>query len=208
MLIKAKTPAGYRLDSLDGEIGKVKDSYYDDRYWTIRYPVAETGNWLSERQVLISPFALVGVNKEEKNFALDLVKKQIEKSPSLDSDKPVSRQFEQAYYGHYGYPKYWGGPFSWGPDHSAMRDREQWKETNQSKKGWDLHLRSIGDATGHHIQALNGEIGHVEEFVIDDETRAIRCIIVDTHNWWAGQESPGSNAMDRARELGRAESLH
>jgi hypothetical protein len=188
MLIKAKTLVGYRLDSLDGEIGKVKDFYYDDRYWTIRYLIAETGNWLSERQVLISPFALVGVNKEEKNFAIDLVKKQIETSPSLDSDKPVSRQFEQAYYGHYGYPTYWGGPFSWGPYHSPMGDREQWKETNQSKKGWELHLRSIGDATGHHIQALNGEIGHVEDFVIDDETWAIRYIIVDTHNWWPGKK--------------------
>ena len=188
MLIKAKALVGYRLDSLDGEIGKVKDFYYDDLHWTIRYLVAETGKWLSERQVLISPFALVGVNKEEKNFAIDLVKKQIETSPPLDSDKPVSRQFEQAYYGHYGYPTYWGGPFSWGPYHSPLRDREQWKESNQSKKGWDLHLRSTGDATGHHIQALNGEIGHVEDFVIDDETWAIRYIIVNTSNWWLGHQ--------------------
>ena len=188
MLVKAKTLVGYKLDSLDGEIGQVKDFYFDDRYWTIRYLVAETGGWLSERQVLISPFALVGVNKEEKNFAIDLVKRQIETSPSLDSDKPVSRQFEQAYYGHYGYPTYWGGPFSWGPYPYPTRDREQWKESSQSKKGWDLHLRSTGDATGHHIQALNGEVGHVEDFVIDDETWAIRYIVVDTHNWWPGKK--------------------
>jgi len=188
MLVKAKILVGYKLDSLDGEIGKVKDFYYDDLHWTIRYLVAETGNWLSERQVLISPFALVGVNKEERNVSIDLVKKQIEKSPSLDSDKPVSRQFEQAYYGYYGYPTYWGGPNSWGPYHSPMRDREQWKESSQSKKGWDMHLRSTGDATGHHIQTLNGEIGHVEDFVIDDETWAIRYIIVDTHNWLPGKK--------------------
>jgi PRC-barrel domain len=188
MLIKAKTLVGYKLDSLDGEIGRVKDFYFDDMHWTIRYMVAETGDWLSSRQVLISPFALVGVNKEERNVSIDLVKKQIEKSPSLDNDKPVSRQFEQAYYGYYGYPTYWGGPFSWGPYPSPMRDREQWKESNQSKKGWDLHLRSTGDATGHHIQSLNGEIGHVEDFVIDDETWAIRYIIVDTHNWLPGKK--------------------
>jgi hypothetical protein len=188
MLIKAKTLLGYKLDSLDGEIGKVKDFYYDDLHWTIRYLVAETGDWLSSRQVLISPYALVVVNKEERNIAINLTKMQIEKSPSLDSDKPVSRQFEQAYYGHYGYPTYWGGPFSWGPYPYLMRDREQWKESSQSKKGWDLHLRSTGDATGHHIQALNGEIGHVEDFVIDDETWAIRYIIVDTHNWLPGKK--------------------
>jgi PRC-barrel domain len=188
MLIKAKTLVGYRLDSLDGEIGKVKDFYYDDLHWTIRYLVAETGNWLSEKQVLISPFALVGVNKGERNISIDLVKKQIEKSPSLDSNKPVSRQFEEAYYGYYGYPTYWGGPFSWGPYPYPKRDREQRKESSQSKKGWDLHLRSTGDATGHHIQALNGEVGHVEDFVIDDETWAIRYIVVDTHNWWPGKK--------------------
>jgi hypothetical protein len=83
------------LDSLDGEIGKVKEFYFDDRHWTIRYLVAETGTWLADRQVLISPYALVAVNKEEKNIAIDLTKKQIEDSPSLDSDKPVSRQFEE-----------------------------------------------------------------------------------------------------------------
>jgi hypothetical protein len=188
MLFKAKTLAGYKLDSLDGEIGKVKDFYYDDLHWTVRYLVAETGDWISERQVLISPFALVGVNKEERCISIDLVKKQIETSPSLDSDKPVSRQFEEAYYGHYGYPTYWGGPYSWGPYPYPMRDFEKWKESTQSKKGWDLHLRSTGDATGHHIQTLNGEIGHVEDLIVDDETWAIRYIVVGTHNWWPGKK--------------------
>ncbi len=138
--------------------------------------------------MLISPYALVAVNKEERNIAIDLNKKQIETSPSLYSDKPVSRQFEVAYYGYYALPAYWGGPYSWGPYPYPTRDREQWKESTQNKEGWDLHLRSTGDATGHHIQALNGEIGHVEDFVIDDETWAIRYLVVDTHNWWPGKK--------------------
>ena len=96
MLKKAKILEGYKLDSLDGEIGKVKEFYFDDRHWTIRYLVAETGTWLTDRQVLISPYALIAVNKEEQNIAVDLTKKQIEDSPSLDTDKPVSHQFEQA----------------------------------------------------------------------------------------------------------------
>ncbi|MBE0669187.1 MAG: PRC-barrel domain-containing protein, partial [Anaerolineales bacterium] len=100
MLIKAKTLYGYKLDSLDGEIGKVKEFYFDDRHWTIRYLVADTGNWLMDRQVLISPYALAAVIKEEQHISIDLTKKQIEDSPSLNSDKPVSRQFEQAYYGY------------------------------------------------------------------------------------------------------------
>src|ERR1022692_1932429 len=84
MLSKAKTLKGYRLDSLDGEIGKVKEFYFDDRHWTIRYLVADTGNWLTGRQVLISPYALNSVIKSEKHLSVDLTKKQIENSPSLD----------------------------------------------------------------------------------------------------------------------------
>jgi len=97
MLNKAKTVKGYKLDSLDGEIGRVHEFYFDDQHWTIRYLVAETGNWLLNRQVLISPYALVAVNNEKQQIEINLTKKQIEDSPSLESDKPVSRQFEDAY---------------------------------------------------------------------------------------------------------------
>ena len=93
MLIKAKKLNGYKLDGLDGEIGKVKDFYFDDRHWTIRYLVADTGNWLVANQVLISPYALNAVEKFEKDISVNLTKKQIEKSPSINSHKPVSRQF-------------------------------------------------------------------------------------------------------------------
>jgi hypothetical protein len=188
MLSKAKTLKGYKLDSLDGEIGKVKEFYFDDRHWTIRYLVAETGTWLADRQVLISPYALVAVNNEERNIAIDLTKKQIEDSPSLDSDKPVSRQFEEAYLGFYGLPVYWGGPYMWGAYPYVVRDREKWKEFTQGEKAWDPHLRSTYDVSGHHIQALDGELGHVQDFIIDDETWAIRYLIVDTHNWWPGKK--------------------
>src|SRR5664280_3302547 len=112
MLSKAKTLQGYSLQHTDAEtIGKIKEFYFDDRHWTVRYLVADTGNWLTGRQVLISPYALVAVNHDHQNIVTDLTKKQIEDSPSLDSDKPVSCQFEQAFYGHYGYPIYCSGPF-------------------------------------------------------------------------------------------------
>jgi len=95
MLNDAKTLKGYKLNGLDGEIGKIKEFYFDDHYWTIRYLVADTGNWLRDRQVLISPRALGAINKNVKNIAVNLTKKQIEDSPSISSDKPVSRQFEE-----------------------------------------------------------------------------------------------------------------
>jgi hypothetical protein len=158
-LIKAKTLKGYKLDSLDGEIGKVKEFYFDDQHWAIRYLVADTGNWLTGRQVLISPYALAAVNKEEQHIAIDLTKKQIEDSPSLNSDKPVSRQFEEAYYGYYGMPMYWGGPYMWGSYPYIVRDRKKWRESTPGEKAWDPHLRSTHDVSGHDIQATDGEIG-------------------------------------------------
>ena len=92
MLDKVTTLKGYKLHSLDGEIGNVKEFYFDDHHWTIRYLVADTGSWLTGRQVLISPYVLAAVNKEGQYISVDLTKKQIEESPSLASDKPVSRQ--------------------------------------------------------------------------------------------------------------------
>src|SRR5664279_3441228 len=188
MLSKAKSLEGYKLDSLDGEIGKVKEFYFDDRHWTIRYLVAETGRWLTGRQVLISPYVLGAVNHAAKDIAVDLTKKQIEDSPSLDSDKPVSRQFETTYYGYYGMPMYWGGVYSWGDYPYPQRDRTRWSDQAQSKKDWDPDLRSTHDVSGHHVQAADGEIGHVEDFVIDAETWAIRYLIVGTRNWWPGKK--------------------
>src|SRR5450756_2667325 len=126
MLSKAKTLKGYKLDSLDGEIGKVAEFYFDDRHCTIRYLVADTGNWLMDRQVLISPYALVAVIREERHISIDLTKKQIKDRPSLNSDKPVSRQFEEDYYGYYGWPMYWSGSSVWGDYSYIERDRNKW----------------------------------------------------------------------------------
>ena len=106
----------------------------------------------------------------------------------MDSDKPVSRQFEEEYYGYYGWPTYWNGPGIWGPYTYIVRDREKWKDATKSKKTWDPHLRSTHDVSGHHIQATDGEIGHVEDFIIEDETWAIRYLIIDTRNWWPGNK--------------------
>jgi uncharacterized protein YrrD len=188
MLSNAKTLTGYKLDSLDGEIGKVKKFYFDDRHWTIRYLVADTGDWLAGRQVLISPYALAAVSSDEQHVAVDLTKKQIEDSPSLDSDKPVSRQFEELYNGCYGWPTYWSGPYAWGVHRSIVRDREKWQDALPGEKAWDSHLRSTHEVSGYHIQATDGEVGHVEDFIIDDQTWAIRYLVIDTRNWWPGKK--------------------
>ena len=188
MLNKAKTLTGYKLHSLNGEIGSVKEFYFDDQHWAIRYLVADTGNWLQGRQVLISPYALGAVSKEDQNIAIALSKEQIEASPSLESDKPVLRQFEESYYGYYGWPTYWSGSNMWGLYPILVREPEKWIEPVQTEKAWDPHLRSTHDVSGHHVQATDGEIGHVEDFIIDDETWAIRYLVIATRNWWPGKK--------------------
>jgi uncharacterized protein YrrD len=188
MLDKAKELKNYTLRSLDGEIGKVKDFYFDDAFWTIRYLIADTGNWLTGRQVLISPHALSAVNRDDRNVAVRLTKEQIENSPPLYTDRPVSQQYETDYYGYYGWPVYWGGPFSWGPYPYIVPDIEKLRQDAPGGgKDGDRHLRSVHEVTGYHVKAVDGSIGHVEDFIIDDKTWAIRYLIIDTRNWLPGK---------------------
>ena len=188
MLNKAKTLNNYKLSCLDGEIGKVNEFYFDDKYWTVRYLIADTGNWLTSRQVLISPHALLAVNKEEQYISINLTKKQLEDSPSLDKDKPVSLQFEEAYYEYYKWPTYWEGSYMWGAQPNIEFDLKERKESTHYEENWDPHLRSTYQVSGYGIQATDGEIGHVEDFIIDDETWAIRYLIINTRNWWPGKK--------------------
>jgi hypothetical protein len=75
----------------------------------------------------------------------------------------------------------------WGYYPYIIRNPEQSKEHTKGEKAWDPNLRSTQDVSGHHIQAKDGEIGHVEDFLIDDETWAIRYLIINTQNWWEGK---------------------
>lgn len=189
MLHKTKTLKGYKLKGKDNEIGSVKDFYFDDKYWAIRYLVADTGNWLTGRQVLLSPYSLVNINEEEENIVVSLTEKQIEDSPSLDSDKPVSRQFERSYSEYFAYPEYWNGRLMWGAWPYIIREpNESEAVKEQEEESWDPNLRSVKDVTGHDIQAEDGELGHVEGFIIDDENWAIRYLVINTKNWWSGKK--------------------
>jgi len=182
------------IRATDGELGSVVELYFDDETWGIRYLVVDTGGWLSGRRVLISPFSIIRTDWDAKRLDVALTKKQVENSPNIDTHKPVSRQHEAAYVGYYGYPYYWGGPYLWGPapypavlatpppaSTEAMADRIR-------KESKDSHLRSTEAVTGYDIEAADGEIGHVNGFVADDEAWAIRYIEVATRNWLPGKK--------------------
>ena len=109
MLRIVKELYGAKLGASDGEIGQVKDFYFDDQNWAVRYVVADTGSWLAGRKVLISPHAFGSLHRAGKLLLVNLTRKQIEDSPSIESHKPVSRQYEEEYYRYYGWPYYWQG---------------------------------------------------------------------------------------------------
>ena len=186
MLRKAEALHKYTLGAVDGEIGKVKDFYFDDRYWTVRYLVADTGNWLEKSGVLISPYALVSVDEEREIIATNLTKKQIENSPLPDADKPVSHQFEVTYHDYYGWPGYWTGlPYAGGAYPYPVPVRETAEQGEGTS--WDSYLRSVQEVEGYGIGATDGDIGHIADFVIDDKDWSIRYLVIDTRNWWPGK---------------------
>ncbi len=195
MLIRAKDFRHFKLRARDGDIGKAREFYFDDRHWTVRYLVADTGGWMTGRQVLISPHALGSAIEAEHVVPVALTRQQIEQSPSLATDQPVSRQYERHFYDYYGWPMYWNGPLVWGVYQYpweitplAMRETEILREAEERHEdAWDPNLRSTHDVTGHHIQATDGEIGHVADFIIDDKTWSIRYLVVDTKNWRPGK---------------------
>lgn len=194
------------IRATDGSIGQVKDFYFDDKAWVIRYLVVDTGTWLSSREVLISPISIGQPDWTEKALPVSITKEQVENSPSIDTDKPVSRQHEMAYMGYYGYPYYWGGTGPWGggmypgmlmtsyggvgalPVVQPEAGQANARAETARHRDDDPHLRSCKAVEGYHIHATDGDIGHVQGFLVDEETWAIRYLIVDTSNWWLGHQ--------------------
>ncbi len=185
---------GLAIRATDGELGTVDQFYFDDETWAIRYLTVDTGDWLGGRRVLISPISVVRTDWRAKWLAVALTKEQVENSPDISTHQPVSRQHEAAYLGAFGYPYYWGGPYLWGPEFypaglavpsvastEAVADRI-------GRESTDSHLRSAETVTGYHMEAADGEIGHLDGFVMDDEAYAIRYIEVATRNWWPGKK--------------------
>ena len=197
----------YAIHATDGMVGHVRDFYFDDQAWVIRYLVVEAGNWLTGRKVLVSPMLFEVPAWTTRELSVTRTREQIRNSPDIDTARPVSRQQEAEYMNYYSYPYYWGGTSLWGgqmsPDMlvpgygslttppvganpalvSAFTVAQQERHAND-----DPHLRSCLAVTGHHILALDGEIGHVEGFLVDDKTWAIRYLVIDTSNWWLGRK--------------------
>lgn len=198
MLRSIKDLHGCGIRASDGEIGSINQVYFDDEAWGVRYLVVDTGNWLHDRQVLISPYSLKHVDWSSNTVHVNLTRQQVRESPTLDTHQPVSRQHEIEYLRYYNYPTYWGGPNLWGmgawpafdpvaadptPSEAAAPVRPT-LHTNRALP--DVHLRSTDEVRGYQIETIDGTIGHVSDFIFDDRAWVLRYLKVDTHNWWPG----------------------
>lgn len=195
MLRSIKQLYADKLGASDGDIGQVKDFYFDDRDWTVRYVVADTGTWLTSRQVLLSPQAFGGLLQAGKVLRVQLTRKQIEDSPSIEWHKPVSRQYEEAYHRYYGWPFYWLGDGLWGMSGTPILETppksltaKQNPAGDPTPKSTDAHLRSTQSVNGYHIMASDGMAGHICDFMMDDQTWAIGQLVVKTGHRFTGKE--------------------
>ena len=196
MLQSIKLLYGNKLGASDGDIGHVKDFYFDDQSWAVRYVVAETGNWLSGRLVLLSPHAFGSIYPAGKAMLVNLTRKQIEDSPAIETHKPVSRQYEEDYHRYYGWPYYWEGDGLWGGMSGfpilelppKFASAESPAATGPKLKRADAHLRSTQAVNGYHLQATDGIVGHVCDFLMDDKSWAIHQLVVKTGHRFTGKE--------------------
>lgn len=201
MLWTASKIKGYTVVASDGDVGKVSDLLFDDASWHIRWLVVETGNWLAGRKVLLPSSALGHADSVRHEFSAKLTMQQVKDSPSIDTDLPVSRQIETGIYGHYGWSPYWGnglfmGPYGYsggmggspflGAGLGARRKEDEAVEAQRQRE--DPNLRSVAEVGGYHIRATDGEIGHVEEMLVEEADWSIHYLVVNTRNWWSGKK--------------------
>lgn len=182
----------YKISATDGELGKVVNFLLDDERWIVRYLVVETGGFLGGRRVLVSPISFREIDWSSNRFHLALTMDKVKNSPDVDVDKPVSRQHERDFLDYYGYASYWGRSGLWGI--GAYPSMLMGSTTNRPAAGTadtppgDVHLRSAEEIRGYHVHGSDEWIGHVDDFVVDDKTWAVRYLVIDTRNWWFGNK--------------------
>jgi len=195
MLRSIKQTYGKKLAALDGDIGHVEDYYFEDQKWAVRYLVVDTGTWLPGRQVLLTPHVFDNFQTEDQHLAVKLTRQQIADSPPVDAHKPLSRQYELEYYRHYGWPNYWEGGGLWGLNNFPTLQRPAGAPPNQSGEDHDTalvsadaHLRSTQAVGGYQIQATDGIIGHVCDYLMDSTDWAIQQLVVKIGHRLSGRD--------------------
>jgi hypothetical protein len=197
MLWNASSLNGYTIEASDGRVGTVHDLLFDDLDWIIRWLVVSTGDDVGHKVLL--PVSALGIpDASLRQFPVNLTVQQVRNSPDVETDLPVSRQIEEALYHFYGWAPYWQNsgtlisnsivkplfiPLQMLEPNPTDRDR-----AGAAPPDGDPNLRSIAVVTKYNIHAVDGNIGHIDDFLVQDDNWIIRYIIVDTKNWWPGEK--------------------
>ena len=197
---------GTTVRARDGEVGTLEDFIFEQSRWAVRYLVVDTGSWLGGRKVLLSPMAVQG-RWDRSGIALSVHRARVERSPDLKL-AGLERPGETALLEYYGQPVYWEGANIWGmfDTPSALlsaREEPMLRRGNATGNAIAEPLRSTEEIKGYHIQASDGEIGHVDDFLIGEDSWRIRYLLVDTSNWIGGKSvlvgTDIVETVDRAR---------
>ncbi len=177
MLIAASRIRGCSIEGPGDGLGTVKDVLFAQHSWTVRYLDVDTGVWLPGRRVLLSPDVVHSADLALQRLGTRLTKEQIENSPPLEHDLPVSRRKEIEMAQYFAWGAYWA---------NIELARDEVEPDGESD------LLSAGAVTGYRVAASDGDIGHVADFIIDDAGLEgapweIRYLAVDTRNWLPGR---------------------
>jgi uncharacterized protein YrrD len=210
MRYRAREIIGCAIHAADGEVGHVRDVYFDDETWLVRYVVVDTGGWLSSQEVLLVPSVLTGREQGDRAFTTALTRQQVKDSPPVTADMPLSRQYEERLHAHYGWLPYWDMPvyaspglYSYPPlggvvppvgegaaavpGEGAPRPRSEEREIIERAEAGDPHLRSFREVKGYRVEARDGRIGHVMDALVQPEAWRISHLVIDTRNWLPGK---------------------
>lgn len=176
MLHQLDSILGSSIVATDGEIGKAYNIFFDDRSWAVRYLVIETGSWFARRKGLISPAVLGSLDWGGRTIPVLLTKEQVQNSPDVDAEQPVSRQQELAMARHHR----WGDFMSlesFSPP--VLVDETVPQPAAESETEGDPHLRSAREVAGYLVDASDGTLGSLTDFIVDDQGWGIFDLVVN-----------------------------
>ncbi|MCB8942993.1 MAG: PRC-barrel domain-containing protein [Ardenticatenaceae bacterium] len=197
ILATMKELNGFELQAKDGKLGKIEELYFDEETWAVRYLVVNVGNWLLRDYVLLSPTSVEDVDREAEVVRVALTKDQIENSPDINTHKPISREKEERLHAYFNWPPYWrampmvaagAAPHGAPVAPIAPYDLAPEEEKEMAAKGIQSSLRSTKEVSGYDVFANDGELGHVETFLVDTLRWIVRYVVVDTGTWLPGRK--------------------
>ncbi len=195
MLIVPTALHGYKIEALDGRLGKVKDFLFDDRTWRCRWIVVDTGGWLLGRRVLIHPSAFESVDHAAEVFRVNLTRQQVENSPSIEEHQPITLDSQRSQFDYYSWDPFWGDNLTGIVPGGALVGAAPFIEGDGVLVGDEVpgvnepdpNLRSISDINGYHAAAIDGDLGHVHNMLVEDTDFSIGYLILNTSDWWMGK---------------------